>query len=125
VHTFNPSTWEAERGRSEFKASLVYRGSSRAARTTQRNPALKNQEKKVLHVPQLCKPKDRASWPGVTLLHHRDTNTTGPWLGRGCLVEMRLDIAKWPLVVIAPISFFLSPLLLKVKSTDVDVIESL
>ena len=41
------------------------------------------------------------------------------------MVEMRLDIAKWPLVVIAPISFFLSPLLLKVKSTDVDVIESL
>ena len=30
VHAFNPSTWEVEAGRiSEFKASLVYRVSSR------------------------------------------------------------------------------------------------
>jgi hypothetical protein len=36
---FNPSTPEAEVGRSlEFKASLVYRVSSRIARATQRNP---------------------------------------------------------------------------------------
>jgi hypothetical protein len=36
------------RGRwiSEFKASLVYRVSSRTARTTQRNPVSKNQKKK-------------------------------------------------------------------------------
>jgi hypothetical protein len=36
------------RGRqiSEFKASLVYRVSSRTARATQRNPVLKNQKKK-------------------------------------------------------------------------------
>jgi hypothetical protein len=36
------------RGRwiSEFKASLVYRVSSRIARTTQRNPVSKNQKKK-------------------------------------------------------------------------------
>ena len=39
VHVFNPSTREAEAGRfSEFEASLVYRVSSRTARTTQRNP---------------------------------------------------------------------------------------
>jgi hypothetical protein len=39
AHTFNPSTWEAEAGEiSEFKASLVYRVSSRTARATQRNP---------------------------------------------------------------------------------------
>ena len=31
VHTFNPSTWEAEAGR-EFEASLVYVVSSRTAR---------------------------------------------------------------------------------------------
>jgi hypothetical protein len=31
---------------SEFKASLVYRVSSRTARATQRNPVLKNQKKK-------------------------------------------------------------------------------
>jgi hypothetical protein len=31
---------------SEFKASLVYRVSSRIARATQRNPVLKNQTKK-------------------------------------------------------------------------------
>jgi hypothetical protein len=36
------------RGRqiSEFKASLVYRASSRTARATQRNPVSKNQKKK-------------------------------------------------------------------------------
>jgi hypothetical protein len=39
VHAFNPSTREAEAGRSlEFKASLIYRVSSRTARATQRNP---------------------------------------------------------------------------------------
>jgi hypothetical protein len=38
-HTVNPSTWEAEVGGSlEFEASLVYRGSSRIPRATQRNP---------------------------------------------------------------------------------------
>jgi hypothetical protein len=46
-HAFNPSTWEAERGRwiSEFETSLVYRVSSRTARATQRNPALKKKQK--------------------------------------------------------------------------------
>jgi hypothetical protein len=45
VHAFNPSTWEAEAGRSlEFKASLVYRVSSRTARAI---PCLeKNNNKK-------------------------------------------------------------------------------
>jgi hypothetical protein len=39
THTFNPSIQEAEAGGSlEFKGSLVYRASSRAARATQRNP---------------------------------------------------------------------------------------
>jgi hypothetical protein len=73
AHTFNPSTWEVEaggflssklpnlltslaqnlggRGRqiSEFKASLVYRVSSRSARAIQRNPVLekKNKNKKI------------------------------------------------------------------------------
>jgi hypothetical protein len=32
---------------SEFEASLVYRVSSRTARTTQRNPVLKNQKNKT------------------------------------------------------------------------------
>jgi hypothetical protein len=42
---FNPSTWEAEAGGShEFKASLVYRVSSRSART-QRNPVSKDKTK--------------------------------------------------------------------------------
>jgi hypothetical protein len=36
-HVFNPSTWDAEAGGSlKFKASLVYRASSRTSRTTQR-----------------------------------------------------------------------------------------
>ena len=49
AHTFNPSTWEAERHRgrriSEFEASLVYKLSSRTARAIQRNPVSKNQKK--------------------------------------------------------------------------------
>ena len=47
VLAFNPST-PGGRGRriSEFEASLVYRVSSRTARTIQRNPVLKNQKKK-------------------------------------------------------------------------------
>jgi hypothetical protein len=39
AHTFNPSTWK-------FKASLVYRVSSRTARAIQRNPVSKNQPNK-------------------------------------------------------------------------------
>ena len=46
AHAFNPSTWEAEAGGSEFEASLVYRVSSRTARATQRNPVSKNRKKK-------------------------------------------------------------------------------
>jgi len=43
AHAFNPSTQEAEAGGSlEFEASLVYRVSFRAARTTQRKPVSKN-----------------------------------------------------------------------------------
>jgi hypothetical protein len=42
AQAFNPSTQEAEAGRSlEFKASLDYRVSSRTAKATQRNPVLK------------------------------------------------------------------------------------
>jgi hypothetical protein len=43
---FNPSTWEAELGVSEFEASLVYKGSSRTARATQRSPIKKKKKKK-------------------------------------------------------------------------------
>jgi len=35
AHAFNPSTREAKAGRSELKASLVYRVNSRAAWATQ------------------------------------------------------------------------------------------
>jgi hypothetical protein len=42
--TFNPSTWEAEAGGSEFKASLVYRASSRIPRATQRSPIFKKKK---------------------------------------------------------------------------------
>jgi hypothetical protein len=46
AHAFNPSTREAEAGRFLFKASLVYRVSSRISRATQRNPVSENQKKK-------------------------------------------------------------------------------
>jgi hypothetical protein len=46
AHAFNPSTHEAEAGRSfQLVTSLVYRVSSRTARATQRNPVSKNQTK--------------------------------------------------------------------------------
>jgi hypothetical protein len=48
AHAFNSSisTWEAEAGRFLFKASLVYRVSSRTARAIQRNPVSKKKPKK-------------------------------------------------------------------------------
>ena len=45
-HTFNPSTWEADTGKSEFKVSLVGRATSRTARATQRNYVLEKKKKK-------------------------------------------------------------------------------
>jgi hypothetical protein len=50
IHTFNPSTGRGgdgdngttDAGRSEFKASLVYKAGSRTAKALQRNPVLKN-----------------------------------------------------------------------------------
>jgi hypothetical protein len=51
AHAFNPSTWEAEAG-------LVYRVSSRTARTIQRNPILekkeKRKEKEILSIKLIC-----------------------------------------------------------------------
>ena len=49
AHIFNPNTQEAEAGRSEFKTSLVYRVSSRAASAILGNPVLKlnRQQKKT------------------------------------------------------------------------------
>ena len=48
VHAINPSSWEAKGGRSfEFKANLIYRMSSRTARTTQRNPVSNKTKQKI------------------------------------------------------------------------------
>ena len=46
MHAFNPSTWEAKPGESEFEASLVYRTSSRTVRAKYRY-LVSNQEKKM------------------------------------------------------------------------------
>jgi hypothetical protein len=46
AHTFNTSTWKAERWISEFQASLVYKVSSRTARAIQRNPVSKQNKTK-------------------------------------------------------------------------------
>ena len=40
VHAFNCITWEAE-----ARGSLVYKAKSKTARTTQRNPVLRKQNK--------------------------------------------------------------------------------
>jgi hypothetical protein len=56
AHTFNPSTWEAEAGEFlNFKASLVYRVSSRTARATQRNPVQKKTNKQTNKKVFVCK----------------------------------------------------------------------
>jgi hypothetical protein len=50
AHAFNPSTWEVEAGEwnlCEFKASLLYRASSRTASATQRNSVLTRNETKL------------------------------------------------------------------------------
>ena len=46
VHAFNPTLrWQKQADLSGFKATLVYKSSSRTARATQRNPVLKNKHK--------------------------------------------------------------------------------
>lgn len=46
LHAFNPSTGEAEAGRTEFEASLVYRASSMTVvRVTQKNPVSNNKSR--------------------------------------------------------------------------------
>ena len=53
AHTFNPSIQEAEtRGSLEFEVSLVYRVSSRTARTAQRNHVSKDQKQNKTQKPQ-------------------------------------------------------------------------
>jgi hypothetical protein len=47
AYAFNTSTQEVEAGRSEFKASLIYRESSKTARATGRNPV---SEKKTIKI---------------------------------------------------------------------------
>jgi hypothetical protein len=46
AQAFNPSRLGRGRRISEFKASLVYKVSSRTARAIERNPVLKNQNQK-------------------------------------------------------------------------------
>jgi hypothetical protein len=48
VYTFNPSTWEAEAGRSlSSRSAKVYRMSSRTAKAKQRKPCLKHKNKQT------------------------------------------------------------------------------
>jgi hypothetical protein len=75
--TFNPSTWRGRsRQISEFKASLVYKVSSRTAWAIQRNPVSKNQTNKQTKNPknkkqpnkkqqQKTKNKKRRGWCGM------------------------------------------------------------
>ena len=44
THAFIPSTQEADAGRSEFKASMVYRMRPRTARAIQKNHVWKNKQ---------------------------------------------------------------------------------
>jgi hypothetical protein len=59
AHTFNPSNLGG-RGRqiSEFKASLVYRVSSKISKTIQRNPVSKQTNKQTRKCPMVCASPD-------------------------------------------------------------------
>jgi hypothetical protein len=47
VHAFNLITWKTDADRPlEFEANLVYKGSSRTARATLRNPVSRKKKKK-------------------------------------------------------------------------------
>jgi hypothetical protein len=73
AHAFNPST-RGGRGRqiSEFKATLVYRVSSRAARAIQRNPVSKKKNKK--------QKSEKKSKPSVSSIwHKRYLPVTADW----------------------------------------------
>jgi hypothetical protein len=59
VHTFNPSTWEAEAG------GFL---SSKPARATQRNPVLENRKKKK-------KEEEESSWPQKDFISKRQSRT--------------------------------------------------
>jgi hypothetical protein len=48
MHTFNPSTQEAEAGLSAFEACLVYKTCSRTAKSTLKNPVLKSKNKQKI-----------------------------------------------------------------------------
>lgn len=61
-HAFDSRTREEEAGRSEFKASVVYRMDSRTARDTERNSLSLKQNKTKRQVP------DRSVQAGVGLL---------------------------------------------------------
>ena len=73
VHIFNPSTWKAETGGSEFNPSLVYRESSRTAKAHRDT----KQEQKPNEQKKLKKPK-----PNQTT-KNKQTNKTpqlfSPW----------------------------------------------
>ena len=66
THTIGPSTQEADKGISEFKASLFYRVSYRTARATQRIPVLKNNNKSH-QVVQAFNPSTQVAEGGVAL----------------------------------------------------------
>jgi hypothetical protein len=66
AHTFNLSTQEAERQISEFKASLIYRVSSRTARTTEK-PYFEKRKKSRAVVAHAFNPSTREAEAGEFL----------------------------------------------------------
>ena len=66
THTIGPSTQEADKGISEFKASLFYRVSYRTTRATWRIPVLKNNNKSH-QVVQAFNPSTQVAEGGVAL----------------------------------------------------------
>ena len=82
VHTLNPNTQEATLGDCGFEGSLVYRGSSRTDRDTQRDSVLKTQTKQnraeeqlqAVHTNEFCVPQSTKYLPPD--IQKKQTNTT-------------------------------------------------
>jgi hypothetical protein len=99
AQAFNPSTWEAEAGGFEFKASLVYRVSSRTARATQRNPVSKKTKRSIFYEKHLSNQAVdmRISVCLRSALVYRASSRTARTMQRNAVLKNQLS-SHWSLI---------------------------
>jgi hypothetical protein len=106
AHTFNPRTQETEAGGySEFKASVLYRGSSKIARVTQRNPVpnpcphfKKEKRKEKERQKERRKARKHAAFKAASSLAAGRLVTSAQWLGTSLICPERKQIAQEKLI---------------------------